>query len=171
MGENFRCKIKNLEIPITWAVDGEGNPTTNPHNVGALLPISGHKGYGLMMMVDILSGVLLGLPFGSGVSSMYAKLNEGRNLGQIFIAIDPSKFRDLDDFKKDISKTKEQLQNIKPAHGFERVYYPGETSQIIYEKYLKEGIPIEKNIYEYLKSETVHFDQYGGNQSAFASKK
>ena len=62
------AESKNVEIPNTWAVDGEGEPTTDPHAVKGLLPVAGPKGYGLMMMVDMMSGILLGLPFGKHVS-------------------------------------------------------------------------------------------------------
>lgn len=169
-GKILDARSKNLEIPDTWAVDKKGVPTTNPHNVGALLPISGPKGYGLMMIVDILSGVMLGLPFGGHVSSMYDKLDEGRDLGHTFIIIDPSRFMNLDEFKKNITTTKNELHDIPAAEGFSQVYYPGEVSQLIYEKYQKEGIPVEKNIYEYLISDTIHYNKFGG-QSAFASEK
>lgn len=169
-GKILDARSKDLEIPDTWAVDRKGVPTTNPHNVGALLPISGPKGYGLMMIVDVLSGVMLGLPFGGHVSSMYDKLDEGRDLGHTFILIDPARFMDLTEFKQNISKVKEDLHNISPAEGFKQVYYPGEVSQLTYEKYQKEGIPIEKRIYEYLVSDIVHYNKFGG-QSAFASQK
>ena len=169
-GKILDARSKNKEIPDTWAVDRKGVPTTNPHNVGALLPISGPKGYGLMMIVDVLSGVMLGLPFGGHVSSMYDKLDEGRDLGHTFIIIDPSRFMDLNEFKENITRTKKELHAIPAAEGFEQVYYPGEVSQLTYEKYQKEGIPIEKGIYEYLVSDTIHYNKFGG-QSAFASEK
>ena len=169
-GKILDARSKNLEIPNTWAVDRKGLPTTNPHDVGALIPISGPKGYGLMMIVDILSGLMLGLPFGGHVSSMYDKLSEGRDLGHTFIIIDPSRFMDMKTFKENITKTKNDLHGIAPAEGFDQVYYPGEVSQIIFDKYQKEGIPIEKGIYEYLISDTVHYNKFGG-QSAFASEK
>lgn len=166
-GKVLDARSKNKEIPDTWAVDKDGKPTTDPHKVHGLLPISGPKGYGLMMMVDILSGVLLGLPFGKRVSSMYDKISEGRNLGQLYILIDPARFTDLEEFKEKIELTVADLHDIKPAEGFDQVYYPGEISVLNYEKSQAEGIEIEKNIYEYLKSDTVHFDQYGG-KGAFA---
>lgn len=166
-GKVLDARSKNKEIPDTWAVDQEGKPTTDPHKVHGLLPIAGPKGYGLMMMVDILSGVLLGLPFGKRVSSMYDKISEGRNLGQLYILIDPKKFTDLDEFKEKIELTIADLHHTKPADGFDQVYYPGEISVLNYEKSQKEGIEIEKSIYEYLKSDTIHFDQYGG-KGAFA---
>ncbi|MBR2568925.1 MAG: ureidoglycolate dehydrogenase, partial [Paenibacillus sp.] len=63
-GKILHARSKHEAIPDTWAVDEHGVRTNDPFKVHALLPIAGPKGYGLMMMVDILSGVLLGLPFG-----------------------------------------------------------------------------------------------------------
>lgn len=166
-GKILDARSKDLSIPDSWAVDKEGKPTTDPHAVQGLLPISGPKGYGLMMMVDVLSGVLLGLPFGKHVSSMYDKISEGRDLGQLYIAIDPEKFTDINKFKETMEQMISELHDIKPAEGFSQVYYPGEVSQVNYEKHQGEGIPIEKGIYEYLKSDTIHFDRYGG-KSPFA---
>lgn len=168
-GKILDARSKNQEIPNTWAVDQAGVPTTDPHDVAGLLPIAGPKGYGLMMMVDILSGMLMGLPFGKHVSSMYDKMNEGRELGQLYILIDPSRFTSLELFKENMEQTFEELHQIKPAEGFDQVYVPGELGQQRYEKYSVEGIPVEQNIYNYLVSETVHFDKYGG-LNAFAEK-
>jgi ureidoglycolate dehydrogenase (NAD+) len=166
-GKILDARSKNKAIPDTWAVDKEGKPTTNPHDVHGLLPIAGPKGYGLMMMIDILSGVLLGLPFGKHVSSMYDQISEGRNLGQLYIIIDPRKFTDIESFKDKIETTVAELHEIKPAAGFRQVYYPGEINQLNYEKYQQQGIPVEESIYAYLKSDLIHFDQYGG-KGAFA---
>lgn len=166
-GKILDARSKNKEIPDTWAVDSDGNPTTDPHKVAGLLPIAGPKGYGLMMMVDIFSAVLLGLPFGKHVTSMYDKLSEGRFLGQTYIVIDPSRFTDLEQFKENIEMTAEELHAIKPAHGFDQVYAPGETSAKRYNKNVVDGIEIPEQIIQYLESDTIHFDKYG-NKGPFA---
>src|SRR5699024_5267904 len=127
-GKILEARANNEMIPDTWAVDKDGNPTTDPFNVNGLLPISGSKGYGLAMMVDILSGILLGLPFGNRVSALYGNLKEGRDLGQLHIVINPEYFTDLADFKSRITQTMNDLNNIKPAPGFEKVFYPGQRS-------------------------------------------
>lgn len=168
-GKILDARSKDNEIPPTWAVDETGAPTTDPHKVRGLLPISGPKGYGLMMMVDILSGSLLGLPFGQHVSSMYADLSAGRNLGQLFILINPSYFTDLDKFKANLSKMIDELHENSPAPGFDQVYYPGELSEICHNKHEETGIPIPTGIYNYLQSEVVHNNQYD-NSDAFAEK-
>jgi len=160
-GKVLHARSKNEAIDEGWAVDEKGEPTTDPFNVNALLPIAGPKGYGLMFMVDILSGVLLGLPFGSRVSSMYNDLTTGRNLGQLHIVINPEYFTDLPTFKKNIVQTMEDLNNIKPAPGFDHVYFPGQRSMAREQEYLENGIEIVDNIYEYLISDVIHNDSFG----------
>jgi len=159
-GKILVARSKKEPIPDTWAVDEDGNPTTDSTKVNALVPIAGPKGYGLMMMVDVLSGVLLGLPFGKHVSSMYEDLSKGRDLGQLHIVIDPSRFTDIESFKKNMSTVLDELGEIKPAEGFDKVNYPGERALIRKEKYDKEGVEIVDDIYNYLISDAIHFDNY-----------
>lgn len=159
-GKILDARSKNESIPDTWAVDENGKPTTDPHSVRGLLPISGPKGYGLMMMVDILSGILLGLPFGKHVSSMYSDMSEGRDLGQLFILIDPSRFTDIELFKQQVDESMKELNQINPAPGFDQVWYPGELALVKAKEHEKDGIPVVKEIVDYLRSETIHFDQY-----------
>ena len=166
-GKVLHARSKNEPIEEGWAVDKEGNPTTDPFSVNALLPIAGPKGYGLMMMVDILSGVLLGLPFGKNVSSMYHDLTEGRNLGQLHIVINPEFFTSIHTFTENIAQTMADLKQIKPAPGFDQVYYPGEISTIKERESEEEGIEIVDDIYEYLISDVIHHNQYD-NKDPFA---
>lgn len=159
-GKVLHARSKNESIPDNWAVDKNGEPTTDPFKVNALLPIAGPKGYGLMMMVDILSGVLLGLPFGKNVSSMYEDLTAHRNLGQLHIVINPEFFTSIEGFLENITTTMNDLNNIKPAAGFDKVLYPGQPNDIQEEKYEKEGIEIVDDIYEYLVSDVIHNNAY-----------
>ncbi len=159
-GKVLDKRSKGENIPADWAVDKDGNPTTDPHKVNALVPIAGAKGYGLMMLVDILSGVLLGVPFGSSVSSMYHDLSVGRELGQLHIVIDPERFVGSDKFKADMSKSLEELNNIKPAPGFDKVYYPGQRGKIREKISNEKGIEIPDEIIKYLESDDVHYNRY-----------
>ncbi|MDH8517019.1 Ldh family oxidoreductase, partial [Klebsiella pneumoniae] len=104
--------------------------TTDPFAVHALLPAAGPKGYGLMMMIDVLSGILLNLPFGRQVSSMYDNLSQGRELGQLHIVINPDFFSSSALFRQHISDTMRELSAIAPAPGFSQVYYPGQNLDI-----------------------------------------
>lgn len=168
-GKILDARSKGRSIPDTWAVDSDGNPTTDPNAVAGLVPIAGPKGSGLMMMVDILCGALLGQPSGKSVSSMYADLSKGRELGQIHIVINPEFFAGLDAFEKTIENMVKEIHEMKPAQGVSKVYYPGERSEGVYLKYKEEGIPIVKDIYDYLVSDDIHYNRYD-HMDAFAKK-
>ncbi|MTD30664.1 ureidoglycolate dehydrogenase [Planomicrobium sp. YIM 101495] len=159
-GRILEARSKNEMIPDTWAVDNEGNPTRDPFKVGGLLPIAGAKGFGLAMMVDILSGVLLGLPFGNQVSPLYGDLTQDRNLGQLHIVINPAFYSDLETFKANIEQTMADMNNMKPAPGYESVQYPGQGSEARALASEENGIEIVDEIYEYLVSDAIHHDRY-----------
>lgn len=160
-GKILYARSRKAEIPDTWAVDEDGKPTTDSMKVNALVPISGAKGYGLMMMVDILSGIMTGVPFGHHVSSMYDDLSKGRELGQIHIVIDPSRFVPLEQFKKNMSQCLDELTAAKPGEGYDRIYYPGERGLLRKANYEKNGgIEIVDDIYNYLISDDVHYNNY-----------
>lgn len=160
-GKILDKKSKNESIPSDWAVDENGLPVTDPKKVNALVPIAGAKGYGLMMMVDLFSGLLLDLPFGGHVSSMYHDLSKGRDLGQMIIVMDPSRFMDINRFKENVSKNMDEINNIPAVEGYGKVYYPGERANIRKEKtYEDGGIEIVDSILDYLRSDDIHFDRY-----------
>ncbi|MDR2390476.1 MAG: ureidoglycolate dehydrogenase [Planctomycetota bacterium] len=166
-GKILHARSRKEQIPAGWAVDRDGNPTTDPFRVAALNHIAGPKGYALAMMVDILSGVLLGLPFGKDVTSMYNDLTEKRMLGQLHIVIDPARFTDREAFLGNITRLMADLNAVKPATGFDRVRYPGEGSLLRRRAYEKDGIEIVDEIYKYLVSGVIHRDKYD-NKGAFA---
>ena len=160
-GKILDKRSQGASIPADWAVDEKGLPVTDSHLVNALVPIAGAKGYGLMMMVDIFSGVLLGVPFGKHVSSMYHDLSEGRCLGQMHIVMDPARFVGIEQFKKNMSQVLDELGSMPAAEGYGKVYYPGERAVMRRDKaYAEGGIEVVDELVEYLKSDNIHFDRY-----------
>lgn len=159
-GKVLAARAKKSAIPDDWALGKDGKPTTDPFDIAGLLPIAGAKGYGLMMMVDILAGSLVNVPYGPHVSSMYKDIDKGRELGQLHIVINPEFFGGSNLFFENISRMVSDLHNVKPAEGFEQVIFPGERSQGVFEKYEKEGIPIVKDVYEYLISDDIYRKSY-----------
>lgn len=160
-GKILDKRSRGESIPDTWAVDEKGVPVTDPNKVNALLPIAGAKGYGLMMLVDVFSGILMGVPFGGHVSSMYHDLSKGRDLGQISIVLNPAYFCGEDQFKKNMAQSIDELGAMKTAPGYDKVYYPGERAELRKEKqYAEGGIDVADSIYKYLISDDIHYDRY-----------
>src|SRR5256884_6117319 len=88
-------------IPEGWALDDRGRPTTDPlvalkHRLlsplGGSRELAGHKGYGLGVMVDILSGVLNGAVYGDLFERSDMKARQGHNTGHSFAAVHSSRF-------------------------------------------------------------------------------
>ena len=166
-GKILHARSKKESIPPTWAVDKDGNPTTDPFNVGGLVHIAEAKGYGLALMVDVLCGVLMNLPYGGKVTSMYEDLSAPRELGQMHIVIDPAYFGDKQQFLTTINAMMDELNRIKPAPGFSEVRYPGQGSAIREKDNEENGTEIVDDIYNYLVSDVIHNNAYDGH-NAFA---
>jgi LDH2 family malate/lactate/ureidoglycolate dehydrogenase len=138
-------------IPAGWAVDAEGNDSDDPtvlRKGGALQPLgsyietSSHKGYGLGIMVDILTGVLPG---------MGSALFEGARMqGQWFAAWRIDAFRDIDGFKADMKRMVDQLRSLRPRPGVEAVLVPGDPEAKAREERLRLGIPLDAETVEQL---------------------
>lgn len=126
-GKIYQAKARGETIPEGWAIDGEGRATTDPATAiaGTILPMAGHKGYAVAALTDVLSGVLSGSAFGTGVTGPY--MPEGRSgAGHLAIAIDIAACRPLADFTADMERLIEQLKATPRAEGVDEIFYPGE---------------------------------------------
>ena len=80
-------------IPADWAVDADGNATTDPKAAlgGALLPIGGAKGGALALMIEILAASVTGSAFGWEASSFFDDKGGPPNMGHVLVAMDPAR--------------------------------------------------------------------------------
>lgn len=92
---------QGLAAPAGAGADHEGVETTNPQAIHSLLPIGGYKGYGLSLAIEILCGLLTGMPYGPHIPKMFeAPMSERRRLGHCVMAIRISAFQPVDAFKQ-----------------------------------------------------------------------
>ncbi len=126
-GKIYLARNRHQKIPEGWAIDKDGAPTTDPQAAidGIILPMAGHKGYALAMMVDVLSGVLTGSGFLSQVHSPY-KTAEKSNCGHFMIAINIEVFQPLAKFNARMEAYIAELKSVPLAKGHDEVFYPGE---------------------------------------------
>lgn len=150
-------------MPLGWAVGASGLGTEDPKAVlealakrlgGGILPLggegeefSGHKGYGLGLLVDVLCGVLPGAAFGLDV---YAD-EDAANVGHFFGAIDVRAFRPLREFKRDMDALVRMLRDSPRAAGHEKIYIHGEKSAAMVVERRKKGIPLGPKVAESLR--------------------
>jgi LDH2 family malate/lactate/ureidoglycolate dehydrogenase/quinol monooxygenase YgiN len=143
-------------IPLGWGVDRDARPTDDPARVldgGWILPIGGHKGFGITMFLEILSGVLTGSRIGSEIRDLYnAPRSEPQGLGHFLIAIDPAAFMPLEAFKSRMDEMIRMVKSSKLAPGVTRMIIPGEPEIEAKRRRSVEGIPLAATVLDQLNA-------------------
>ncbi len=117
------ARDKNAQIPPGQILDNQGRPSTNPHDLyddGVMLPFGGHKGYGLMLMAEILASNLVGdtlLP------------TPHHAIGTFALAIDPNALGAGAGFAAMTDAMIRRVTSSAPAEGFSEVLIPGDVER------------------------------------------
>ncbi|HQY47607.1 MAG TPA: Ldh family oxidoreductase, partial [Usitatibacteraceae bacterium] len=145
-----RAKIRNAakrgeSIPPTWATDREGNPTTDPKAAldGFLLPIGGHKGYGLALIVDLFAGLLSGAAYLTHVSSWSDNPEAPQDLGHFFFVIDASRLGPADWLAARMRDFAAILHDTPPADPAAPVLLPGEIELDRLDLHRRDGLALD----------------------------
>ena len=144
MGKIQAAEREGQTIPAEWAKDYDGNPTTDPSKAFSLTPIAAHKGYGLAVMVDVLSTMFSGAAFGTDIG-LFSKL-EKENTGFCLIMIDPSKFMPLEDFKAEVDRYVRMMKDGRKAPGVQEIFVPGEIEYRKFESMKKTGFEVSEKL-------------------------
>ncbi len=143
---------RNEAVPHGWLIDAEGESTTHPDDFygvppAALLPFGGiaqHKGFGLSVIVDILSGALTG----AGCStSEDARVGNGL----FVLVINVASFREFPGFSAEIERFIGYLKSAKRAAGVDAIRMPGERGWAEQRKREQEGIPVDTETWEQIQ--------------------
>ncbi|MEM9602854.1 MAG: Ldh family oxidoreductase [Pseudomonadota bacterium] len=142
-GKLYVAQQRGEPIPLGWAMDAEGQPTTDPAAgiAGTILPMAGHKGYAIATLMDVLSGVLSGSRFGEDVVGPYEPDGDS-GVGHLMIALDIAACRPLADFNADMERYIDRLKATPTAPGVEAVHYPGELEAGAEARHRVEGIAL-----------------------------
>jgi len=152
-------------IPDGWAIDRDGNPTTNPHAMvdgGAMLPLGadrdhgGHKGYCLGAMVDLLCGPLSGANWGPFTPPFTLDHAEpprrvGQGIGHFFGAMRIDAFIDPLEFKRQVDDWSRTFRATRPAPGTRGPLIPGDPERFAEIERRSTGIPLVPAVVEDLR--------------------
>ncbi|MDO5131962.1 MAG: Ldh family oxidoreductase [Eubacteriales bacterium] len=129
LGKLILAQKLGKEIPVGWALDQEGRPTTDPAagRAGSLIPIGGPKGSGLALIVEVLCGILTGAGTATHLHDLY-KFDAPQGVGHFLGAIDVSAFMDVEAFRAGVSAMRKEIKDLRRAEGFSEVLLPGERS-------------------------------------------
>jgi LDH2 family malate/lactate/ureidoglycolate dehydrogenase len=148
-----QIEARSQKAPENSVLDASGKPTTNPTEglLGTLLPMAGHRGFGLAVMWEIFTGVLAGVQILQRRSCRV--YDKDMNLSFLFmLAIDPASVMPYADFQARVDRVIDEIHASPPApgSGLDRIIVPGERSQATAARRKREGIPIPQATVETL---------------------
>jgi LDH2 family malate/lactate/ureidoglycolate dehydrogenase len=146
-----RAKIREAAkagrpIPESWATDRDGNPTTDAAAAleGFLLPIGGHKGYGLALFVDLFAGLLSGAAYLTHVKSWVEEPGEPQDLGHFFLLFDAARLGPAEWLAERLADFARIVHSAPPADPAAPVLLPGESEAAKLAHHRSEGIPVDE---------------------------
>lgn len=131
-------------LPEGCTIDADGQPNRDPSRFygppeGALLPVGGHKGYGLSVFCEILAGALTG-----GLTTNRANPTAGRLVNNMTsILFDPAAFCGADEFKAEVMRMAQWVKASPPATPNGEVLLPGEIERRTRAERQRDGVPID----------------------------
>ena len=135
-------------LPEGVALDVAGRPTVDPAEgiAGMMVPMGGHRGYGLAVMWEVLTGVLAGGSRFIDEIPMPDVLDRPQGVSMFFLAIDPQFSMPRDTFVARVDELIDRIHASPPAPGVERVVFPGERSAEIARERSRDGIPLAPSL-------------------------
>jgi LDH2 family malate/lactate/ureidoglycolate dehydrogenase len=158
--------LNDKTLPQGWVVDGQGRTVQDAAQAlqlcheqisGGLMPLGGntesggHKGYGLAVMVQILSSALTGGSF-SPVRNRAGKGKVAHNIGHFFLAIDPGAFREPGEFEDDVDEVVDILKASTPTDPARPVQVAGDPERAARAERIERGIPMPDALLEQLRA-------------------
>jgi L-2-hydroxycarboxylate dehydrogenase (NAD+) len=158
IGKIYASKHRGEPIPLGWAIDSEGTPTTDPDAAlkGSLTPAAGPKGYGLGISIGILAGLL---PGGEIVRLVLGTLDtESRcTKGDLFLLLNPAAFAGGPTLAGRVASYFDELRHSPPQRDAQPVIVPGDRARELRDERMRYGIPLPKEVWlaaERLKNES-----------------
>lgn len=149
MGRLTQAKKTGASIPAGWALDRNGNPTTDAHAAEIPLPMAGPKGSGLALMIECITSLIVSNPL---VAEFIEGTAEGRRHRQngLFIAIDIASFGDPDAFRAEVGRLVKAVKSLPGDAESTGILMPGERGKRTFVQRSRDGIPIPPAIAEEL---------------------
>jgi LDH2 family malate/lactate/ureidoglycolate dehydrogenase len=147
-------------IPEGWALDPDGNPTTDAAAAlaGTVLAMAGHKGAALAMMVELFSGVLSGAAVGDEIGSMYKDMDRRQDVGHFFCLFDIGAFMEPAQLTGRVDEMIDRIKACRRRPGVEEILVPGESTHRKAVDNRANGIPIGDATLAELKTLSDEFD-------------
>lgn len=149
-GKLVQWSREGRKIPPAFAAfDDKGRPTRDPRKVvdgGTPMPIGDHKGAGLVLLIEVLTGILGGGAFLSGILAPEKRTSKRAAESQCCIAIDIAHFMPARAFRVRMAEFVADLKRKPLAPGYERIVVPGEKAAAVFRECARRGVPLEADL-------------------------
>jgi ureidoglycolate dehydrogenase (NAD+) len=152
-GKIMSIKKQGKTIPPNWITDADGLPTQELEDwpvTGSMMPMASHKGYGIAVLVEVLTGLLTGAGILGEMTSWIASPEKPANLGQAFIAINIADIIPASTFRQRAEQLIQNIHESPKARGSEGAYLPGEIEWKHRADSLQNGIPLPELVIDSL---------------------
>jgi LDH2 family malate/lactate/ureidoglycolate dehydrogenase len=156
-GKLILTRKKGEKIPLGWAVDKNGMPTTDPYEGyeggGSLAYVGAHKGYGLALINEIFTALITGGKWTQNIKSLYEEDKTGiQGTCHSFMVIDPECFVGIKEFKRSMDEYIESIKTSPKAEGVDEILMPGEIEDRCEKEQMETGIRLSPNTLEDLNA-------------------
>jgi ureidoglycolate dehydrogenase (NAD+) len=141
----IEARDQGTMVPEGWIVDDTGRPTTDPSRYpweGAMMPMAGHKGYGLALLVDALTGVLANAATSDQVPSWLFEMDRPNDVSHLFLAIDPGVFGGAPDYGARVERLLDRIHAAPLADGADEILHPGQLEWRNYDRAHEHGLAL-----------------------------
>jgi len=151
MGKLTQARQSGQAIPEGWALDSDGNPTTDSRAAQVPLPVGGPKGSGLSLMIECLTSLAVSnaIIADALAGGTYERRRHKQN--GLALAIDLPRFCDPATFRREVARLVTALKGLPPARGVAEILMPGERGRRTLEQRTRDGIPIARPLFDELE--------------------
>ncbi len=154
-GKVFLAAKTGQSLEPECYTDAEGRVTLDPRAVmggGCLLPIAGHKGYGIAAAIELLTGMLAGAALDHDIPHPYKHLDRPGDNTFLMAAIRVDQFQDVPDFRRNMDAWVRHIRGSRRAPGVERIWLPGEIEAETRKARLSGGVPVNPAVWEEVRA-------------------
>ena len=139
VGKLMHHKATNEPLGDGWALDADGNPTTDPQKAEVPTPLGGPKGSGLSLMFECITSLMVGP---SLIGRWLTGEAQRHKQNVVLVAVDIAAFIDLDAYKAEADYLVAAIKDLPRADGVDEIFMPGERGDAIFEQRRRDGIPV-----------------------------
>lgn len=148
IGKLLYHRDANIELPDGWALDEQGDPTTDPKRAAIPMPLGGPKGAGLSLMFECMTSLMTGGPI---LEPRLTGRTSRHEQSGLIAAVDIAQFTDPAEYRRNVDALIAAVKALPRAAGVDDILVPGEHGDAILRERSETGIPLPAGTWKRLQ--------------------